>query len=169
MAKSVDLNDCGGTVSGIGTDMITVTSASVAGSGSCTIQVTLSVPGGAAAGVYPNTTSAVTGDIGGLVVTGDAASDDLVIIQLLQFSKSFDGPTTATGIATLTFTITNPGTATATGISFSDDLNALWHAVPAKNPGAGALVQAQLWYRDPFNTSLRKTGFSDAIEFPVGP
>jgi hypothetical protein len=52
---------------------------------------------------------------------------------------------------------------------FSDDLNALWYAVPAKNPGAGALVQAQLWYRDPKNTSVRKTGFSDAIEFPVGP
>jgi predicted DNA-binding protein with PD1-like motif len=44
----------------------------------------------------------------------------------------------------------------------------LWYAVPAKNPGVGALVQAQLWYRDPLNTSYRKTSFSDAIEFGVG-
>ena len=36
--------------------------------------------------------------------------------------------------------------------SFSQDLNTLWTAKPSKNPGAGALVQAQLWYRDPQNT-----------------
>jgi hypothetical protein len=55
---------------------------------------------------------------------------------------------------------------------FSQDLNALWCPgcpKPAKNPGAGALVQAQLWYRDPFNTSNRTTSLSDAIEFCVGP
>jgi hypothetical protein len=53
--------------------------------------------------------------------------------------------------------------------SFSQDLNALWTAKPAKNPGAGALVQAQLWYRDPNSTSNQTTSFSDAIEFLVGP
>jgi len=53
--------------------------------------------------------------------------------------------------------------------NFSQDLNALWFTTPAKNPGAGAVVQAQLWYRDPFNTSNQKTSFSDAIEFAVGP
>jgi hypothetical protein len=52
------------------------------------------------------------------------------------------------------------------------DLNALWCptcAKPAKNPGSGALVQAQLWYRDPSSTSNQTTSLSDAIEFLVGP
>jgi hypothetical protein len=37
------------------------------------------------------------------------------------------------------------------------------------NPGAGAQVQAQLWYRDPQNTSNQTTSLSDAIEFLVAP
>jgi hypothetical protein len=53
--------------------------------------------------------------------------------------------------------------------SFAQDLNAFWTAQPAKNPGAGALVQAQLWYRDPENTSNQSTSRSDAVEFPVCP
>jgi hypothetical protein len=56
--------------------------------------------------------------------------------------------------------------------TFSQDLNALWCPScpkPQKNPGAGAWVQAQLWYRDPANTSNQTTGFSNAIEFLVGP
>jgi hypothetical protein len=55
---------------------------------------------------------------------------------------------------------------------FSQDLNALWCAAcpkPAKNPGAAAVVQAQLWYRDPLNTSNQTTSLSDAIEFSVAP
>ena len=52
---------------------------------------------------------------------------------------------------------------------FSQDLNALWQATPAKNPGAGAIVQAQLWYRDPVNTSNKTTSLSEAIEFAVCP
>ena len=53
--------------------------------------------------------------------------------------------------------------------ALSQDLNALWTAKPAKNPGPGALVQAQLWFRDPFNTSNQTTSLSDAIEFSVCP
>ncbi len=56
--------------------------------------------------------------------------------------------------------------------SFSQDLNALWCpscSKPAKNPGAGSVVQAQLWYRDPLSTSNRTTSLSDAIEFLVAP
>jgi hypothetical protein len=56
--------------------------------------------------------------------------------------------------------------------SFSQDLNAVWCPTcpkPQKNPGAGAITQAQLWYRDPLNTSNRTTSLSDAIEFCVGP
>jgi hypothetical protein len=53
--------------------------------------------------------------------------------------------------------------------SLSQDMNAYWTAFPAKNPGSGATVQAQLWYRDPFNTSNQPTSLSDAIEFVTGP
>jgi hypothetical protein len=44
------------------------------------------------------------------------------------------------------------GTPGACDGSFALDLNALWCPScpkPAKNPGTGAVVQAQLWYRDP--------------------
>jgi hypothetical protein len=54
----------------------------------------------------------------------------------------------------------------------SQDLNALWCATcpkPAKNPGAGSVVQAQCWYRDPFSTSNQTTALSDGIEFSVCP
>jgi hypothetical protein len=64
------------------------------------------------------------------------------------------------------------GVAGACDGAFSQDLNALWCPgcpKPQKNPGAGTPVQAQLWYRDPFNSSNQTTSFSDAIEFLVGP
>jgi hypothetical protein len=53
--------------------------------------------------------------------------------------------------------------------SFGQDLNVLWSADPTKNPGAGATVQAQLWYRDPASTSNQTTSLSDALELQIGP
>jgi hypothetical protein len=64
------------------------------------------------------------------------------------------------------------GTSGACDGSFSQDLNALWCSScprPAKNPGAGATLNAQLWYRDPFSTSNQTTALSDAIEFGICP
>ena len=55
---------------------------------------------------------------------------------------------------------------------FSRDLNANWCPTCPKahhNPGAGALVQAQLWYRDPSSTSNQTTSLSNALELGVGP
>ena len=63
--------------------------------------------------------------------------------------------------------LTGTGTSGACDGSFAQDLNALWSSAPAKNPGAGATVQAQLWYRDPLNTSNQQTSLSNAIEFGV--
>jgi hypothetical protein len=68
--------------------------------------------------------------------------------------------------------LTGSGSAGACDGSFAQDLNALWCPScpkPAKNPGAGAIVQAQLWYFDPASTSNQTTSFSDAIEFWTGP
>ncbi len=56
--------------------------------------------------------------------------------------------------------------------TFVQDLNALWCPTcpkPQKSPGAGAIVQAQLWFRDPFNTSNQTTSLSNAVEFGVNP
>jgi hypothetical protein len=61
------------------------------------------------------------------------------------------------------------GTAGACDGAATLDLNARWTSKPAQNPGAGVLVQAQFWYRDPQSTSNRPTSLSDAIEFPVCP
>jgi hypothetical protein len=65
--------------------------------------------------------------------------------------------------------LTGVGIPGACAGSFTQDLNARWTAKPNQNPGVGALVQAQLWHRDPQNTSNRTTSLSDAVEFLVGP
>lgn len=56
--------------------------------------------------------------------------------------------------------------------SLHQDLNARWCPTcpkPAQNPGPGAVVQAQLWYRDPLNTSNQTTSLSNAVEFTMAP
>jgi len=56
--------------------------------------------------------------------------------------------------------------------AFSQDLNARWCPAcpkPAHNPGAGAVLQTQFWYRDPMNTSNQTTSLSDAVEVLVCP
>jgi hypothetical protein len=65
--------------------------------------------------------------------------------------------------------IASGGTAGACDGTFSYDLNARWQQIPSQNPGAGAVVQAQLWYRDPQSAGNPKTAFSDALELTVCP
>jgi hypothetical protein len=58
------------------------------------------------------------------------------------------------------------------GGAFTQDLNALWCPTcpkPSHNFGAGAVVQAQLWYRDPASTSNQTTSLSNALEFTLAP
>ena len=67
----------------------------------------------------------ITGAISGLAVRGDPAMDDLQVASL-TFTKAFAGPTVAGGTVDLEFTIENLGAgATASDISFSDDLDAV--------------------------------------------
>ena len=52
------------------------------------------------------------------------------------------------------------------------DLSAVWCPTcpqSGKNPGAGAVVSAQFWFRDPVNTSNQTTSLTNAIEFQVCP
>ena len=65
--------------------------------------------------------------------------------------------------------LASTGTSGACDGGFAQDLNTLWSSSPAMNPGAAATVQAQLWYRDPLNTSNSTTSLSDALEFSVMP
>ena len=118
---------CNGSGTLIGTTLLTFSGGSLAAGASCTFTVTLTVPAGTAPGTVTNTTGNVTGTgtINGLGITGDPASDDLTTNEV-TFTKTFDGPSTATGTPTLTFTITNlDTTAGVTGLSFIDDLSAV--------------------------------------------
>lgn len=118
--------ECGGTVDGLpGPGTINFDGGTLAAGASCIFSVTVDVPAAAPLGTYTNTTSQVTGMIGGLAVTGGVAADDLTVFANLNFSKTFDGPTTATGTATLTFTIENLSASTVSPLSFTDDLDAV--------------------------------------------
>ena len=66
-------------------------------------------------------------------------------------------------------TLNSGGTLFACDGSVSRDMNAYWTANPIKNPGAGAQVNLQFWYRDPLNTSNQTTSLSDALEFTLEP
>jgi uncharacterized repeat protein (TIGR01451 family) len=119
-------NVCGAGSTLSGTSPITLTGGNLPAEGTCVFSVTLQVPPGAAAGSYPNTTSSISGTVGGVPVTGPTASDTLVVETAPLLAKSFtDDPVTPGGTVTLEFTVTNTDPAAgATGITFTDDLNA---------------------------------------------
>jgi hypothetical protein len=65
--------------------------------------------------------------------------------------------------------LTGSGTLGSCDGELSLDLNARWTTKPNHNPGPGTTVQAQIWYRDPGNTSNQTTSLTDGLEFVVGP
>ena len=68
--------------------------------------------------------------------------------------------------------LTGVGTIGGCDGAFAQDLNSYWCPVcPAshKNPGIGARVQVQLWYRDPLNTSNQATSLSNGLQVEVCP
>jgi uncharacterized repeat protein (TIGR01451 family) len=143
-------NDCGGSVTGVGTTDITFSGGSVASGATCAIRVDVGVPGGAAAGPYTNTTTAITGTINGTGVTGNIASHDLTVLaaQALIFSKSFSpGNVSAGSPVTLSFMVSNPNTTAgyeATDVEFGDELTTFLPfpvsvtLPPVPNPPCGA-------------------------------
>ncbi len=118
-------NVCGAGSSISGTGLLSFTGGSLAAGGSCTFSITVQTPGAVSAGAaVTTTTSALSGMINGAGVVGDPASADLEF-QQLSFSKAFGGDAAPTATTTLTFTIVNPDPVNAaTGIAFSDDLDA---------------------------------------------
>ncbi len=117
------------TLISLGTDRqgLSLTNGDLATDASCTFDVTLTVPLGVSSGSYPNTTEEVTATVAGATYTGSPASDALQVVAAPQLSKSFtDDPVEPGNIVTLEFTLSHPAEApgAATGITFTDDLNA---------------------------------------------
>jgi len=124
VATNLPVAGCSGTAAANpGPGTIDFTGGTLGSGASCTFTVTVQVPAMPAASSALNTTSMVTGTIGGLGVTGDPASDTL-LIQNVDFTKSFAGPTTAGGTVVLTFTIDNLTATPVADLGFTDDLNA---------------------------------------------
>lgn len=113
---------CGAGSSLSGTGLLTLTGGSLGPGESCTFGVMVQVPASAPSGTYTNTTSEVSGDLGGRLTTGGAASDQLVVAPVPLLTKTFvDDPVGSGGSTTLEFTITNSSaTSTATDIAFED-------------------------------------------------
>ncbi len=131
----------GGTLSG--TSTLSLAGSSLAAGGSCTFDVTVQVPGGAAAGSYTSTTSTFTGDIGGLAVSGAAVSDTLQVTTTSPPSFALDilgDPAPASGELTYRFTITNnDSSATLSDLEFSNDLDAVLSGLVATG-GTGSNI-----------------------------
>ncbi|RMH15791.1 MAG: DUF11 domain-containing protein [Acidobacteria bacterium] len=124
-ATAVAGNTCTGATVDLSTPtLIAVSGGSLMPGETCTITVTLAVPGSALPGSFTNTTSSVTATVGGVATTGNPASDDLIIAGL-TLTKSFtDDPALPGDTVTLRFTLDNSaGTAAASGIFFTDTLS----------------------------------------------
>lgn len=120
-------NVCGaGSALTFTTGVLELTGGNLAAGTNCTFSTVLLVPSDAMAGEFPNTTSSLSGQVGGSPFVGPTASDGLQVDAPLSISKSFtDDPVGAGGTVTLSFTIANTSsTQPATGISFTDDLDA---------------------------------------------
>jgi len=130
-----------------GTSVLSFSGGTLGSGVSCTFGATLRLPGVVSSGgPVLNVTSQPMGTAGGLPVEGPPASDEL-LINLLAFSKTFDGPTAATGTAVLTFTIENLSATTAvSNLGFSDDLDAVISGLVANDTpqsgicGAGSQI-----------------------------
>ena len=105
-----------------GTGVLTLTGGNLAPGSSCTFTATLQVPVAASTGIYPNTTSSVTADVGGAGIVGSPAVDLLFVAPAPILTKEFiDDPVGAGDSVTLDFTITNTSSAAAaTNIAFVD-------------------------------------------------
>jgi uncharacterized repeat protein (TIGR01451 family) len=126
-ATNTPLTDqCGTGSQVVGTGSVTLVGGSLPAGGSCTFALNLQVPpGDPGTPPFINSTSTITGEIGGIPVSGGAAVDELRVLNA-DFTKSFDGPSTAGGAAILSFTISNlSATTPLTGLAFTDDLDAV--------------------------------------------
>ncbi|MBK8506525.1 MAG: hypothetical protein IPL46_32610 [Saprospiraceae bacterium] len=125
IATGLPISVCGGTLSTSNGGMtVTFSGGSLAPEASCTFLVPVVVPSMASPGSYTNTTSAVTGTVGGAPVIGNMASAPLFVAPVPRLTKSFINDPVAPGSSvTLEFSITNTSMTDAlTDINFTDEL-----------------------------------------------
>jgi uncharacterized repeat protein (TIGR01451 family) len=124
---------CGGATMALipfGTDQmrLSMTGGSLAAGTSCTFDVQLDIPVGMPSGNYVNTTEVITATVDAATVPGSPASDTLQVIGAPFLTKEFtDDPVLPGATVTMQLTLTHDpfAAADATGIAFSDDLNAV--------------------------------------------
>src|SRR5262249_52821437 len=134
---------CSGTVMTTSPNMISFSGGQLLASGTCMFSVTVT-------GVWPcqcvNQTGVISSTESGAGTTSNMAP--ITVIGQPTISKSFSTSTICTGgVATLTFTIMNPNSATAfTGIAFTDALPSGLVVAPTPNAsttcGAGSFSPA---------------------------
>jgi len=124
-------NDCGGSVSGIGTSNLNISGATVAAAASCNVSVELSIPALTAPGSYTFSTSTVTGNVGGSALVGNQANDTLFVQFVPEFTMEFleSGTFTPDPVVmpgddvVIRYTLRNTSTSSgATGVTFIDEL-----------------------------------------------
>ena len=115
-----------------GTDVITLTGGTIAPESSCTFSVELQVPSDVTSGTtVSNVSSELSGLVNGIARTAPPARDELEV-TLMTLSKSFEDDLEVGSSTTLTFVIENlNGDSTATGVGFTDDLDAVLEGLTA--------------------------------------
>jgi uncharacterized repeat protein (TIGR01451 family) len=121
---------CGGTLTSTAPNTISFTGGALAATANCSFSVTVT---GVSAGIQSNITGVISSNESGPGATSNTAM--VTVIGAPTISKSFSAATICTGgVATLTFTITNPNTSTAfTGIAFNDSLPSGLQVAPTPN------------------------------------
>ena len=111
-----------------GQTVLTAQGLNIPASGSCTFSLDLLIEQATAQGTYTNTTSFLSGEVDGNQFSAPPAVDDLMVLGVPKLNKSFiNDPVNPGETVDLEFTITHDENATsdATGLSFTDDLNAV--------------------------------------------
>ena len=137
-----DVCGAGSTISGAGA--ISLTAGTLPPEGACAFTVQVQVPGGAVPGIYGNTSSEVTGEIDGRLVTGSRAIDSLEVSEAPVLTKRFlTDPAPAGQSMTLELTITNVSVLNdATDIGFADNLDQFVPGVEVTQLPAGGFCGA---------------------------
>ncbi len=126
-ASTAVFDNCGGSASGSGTTFLIFLNLEVLPTTTCTIDLDVVVPLGAADGTYGTTTSSLSAQLDGNAVTLDPIVANLLVEgELISLSKSYaSSPTAPGGSVSVDYTLTNLSSSHAlSALAFSDDLDA---------------------------------------------
>jgi len=118
------VDPCGPGSSLSGTDVISLTGASLDPEASCSLNVVLQVPSSAPSGTFINTTSAITATVGGSTFIGSPGTAALTVETAPVLTAQLSGdPVGGGGTVTLTFELLNTSSSdSATAISFDNEV-----------------------------------------------